>query len=586
MIKTTLRTRLFTAGFLLPLLSFAAPKPNIILIYTDDHGWPDIGAAGIYDDLKTPHIDALAQSGVRATSGYSTAPQCVPSRAGLLTGKSQNRFGVEGNGNDLRGFDAEHTIAERLKKAGYATGQIGKWHLGPNPAIPSHGFDDVYSKNANRPCHANFTLDGKTVPMGLDTDTLYHLDACSEAALAFIGRHADEPFFLYLAYRAPHVPLDAPKKYLNRFPGKMPERRRQCLAMLSSMDDGIGKIRSDLSQRGLLNNTLFFYIGDNGAPLKITKLDAPGGGPGWDGSLNEPMNGEKGMLSEGGIRVPFLVSWPGTIPGEQVIDTPLISLDVAATAVALAGLDPDPTLDGQNIVPFLSGKAEAPQRALYWRWIAQAAVRDGRWKFLRGGQRDYLFNLEEDMGETKNLLAEYPEVASRLKSQLEKWAADMQPPGLTTKGMSSVWENYFDHYLDGNTTTPPPAEPPTIKNWIARNSTANIQNGALHIVPGKGAKQRPFIACAGLSIPSPTKATITLRSEHGGEVGFAWRLKDQGDFVPGQSITTNLPASKEWQTIDLDIPGKDTIIHLRTLLPNGTSDIKQISLSKQSWNFQ
>ena len=218
------------------LWSVLDKPPNIIVIYSDDHGWPDIGAVGVYPDLKTPNIDALAASGVRVLSGYSTAPQCVPSRAGLLIGKSQNKFGVERNGDALEGFDAELTIAERLKEAGYATGQIGKWHLGPASEITSHGFDDVYAKNSNNPGWANYDLKGNDITPGKVTSQLYHIDACSEAALAFIKRHANEPFFLYLAYRAPHVPLDAPSKYLSRFPGDMPERRRQALAMIAAMD--------------------------------------------------------------------------------------------------------------------------------------------------------------------------------------------------------------------------------------------------------------------------------------------------------------------------------------------------------------
>lgn len=170
-------------------------QPNAILIYTDDHGWPDIGAADIYDDLKTPHLDALAASGVRATNGYSSAPQCVPSRGGLLTGKYQNRFALESNKESLDGFNAELTIAERLKSVGYATGQVGKWHLGQTKDITDHGFDDVYSKNANRPCSANFTLTGETIGMQQVNDRMYHLDACSEAAVTFIERHKEKPFF-------------------------------------------------------------------------------------------------------------------------------------------------------------------------------------------------------------------------------------------------------------------------------------------------------------------------------------------------------------------------------------------------------
>ncbi|MDG2126100.1 MAG: sulfatase-like hydrolase/transferase, partial [Verrucomicrobiales bacterium] len=372
-------------------------KPNIILIYTDDHGWPDIGPANIHDDLKTPHLDALAKSGVRATDGYSSAPQCVPSRAGLMTAKYQNRFGVESNRQPLDGFDRELTVAEHLKSTGYTTAQIGKWHLGPGNKIDDHGFDYLFNKNANRPVYGNFDATGNKIPTTQIPHKKYHLDACSDAALTFIRTQKENPFFLYLAYRAPHVPLDAPQHHLDRFPGAMPERRRQALAMIAAMDDGVGAIVAELKKLNLTKDTIIFYIGDNGAPLKIHKIDAPGGGPGWDGSLNEPLNGEKGMLTEGGIRVPFLVSWPGTIPAGQVYRHPVIALDATATALHLAGLTDVPDLDGTNLIPHLTGEdAASPHDALYWRWVGQSAVRQGDWKLLRGHGRHYLFNLADD----------------------------------------------------------------------------------------------------------------------------------------------------------------------------------------------
>lgn len=581
-----MRTYFLVIGWLLLGVCPVWAKPNVLLIYTDDHGWPDLGAVGVYQDLKTPNIDALAASGVRATSGYSTAPQCVPSRAGLLIGKSQNRFGVESNGESLKGFDEELTIAEHLKKVGYVTGQIGKWHLGPTSAIPEHGFDDVYSKNANRPCNANYTLAGETIPMQQVNDGLYHLDACSRAAVAFIKRHADQPFFLYLAYRAPHVPLDAPRKYLDRFPEKMPERRRQCLAMLSSMDDGIGEIRAALAAQGLLENTLIFYIGDNGAPLKIHKLDAPGGGPGWDGSLNEPMNGEKGMLAEGGIRVPFLVSWPGVIPRGQVVDTPLVSLDVAATALTLAGADVS-GLDGVNLVPYLSGKADAPERALYWRWIAQAAVREGKWKLLRGGERSYLFDLVADPGEKTNLFEAQPEVARRLSDQLVRWSRDMQPPGLIKAGMSEVWEQYFDHYLDGKSARAVTRNT-SEKAWVSRGCVAKKTKRGLVITPSiEKRKSRPFIACAGIkNISGPAEVLIRFQSRKPGRVGVAWRSKGQKDFVSEQVQYLETKGSDEFQDHRLAVPLASPIIHLRVLLPTDQCVVHHIKIRGQAGELQ
>ena len=211
----------------------------------------------------------------------------------------------------------------------------------------------------------------------------------------------------------------------------------------------------ELRAQNLEKNTLVFYIGDHGAPLMIHKNDAPGGGPGWNGSLNEPMNGEKGMLTEGGIRVPFLVSWKGTIPGNQVFRHPLVTLDVAATAVALSGLPSDPTLDGVNLIPFLSGEKEGPPHdALMWRWIAQSAIREGKWKLLRGGQREYLFDLDADKEEKHNQVTSQPEVASRLRARLEAWTGELNPAGLSTGEMSETWNQYFDYYLDGKPVPP------------------------------------------------------------------------------------------------------------------------------------
>lgn len=559
----------------------AANKPNIILIFTDDHGFTDMACQGIRDDLKTPNIDALAANGVRMTSGYVTAPQCVPSRAGLLTGRSQNRFGVESNGQSLDGFNAQQTIAERLKKAGYATGMTGKWHLGAPQKIVDHGFDDVYYKNSNRPGWANFDLDGNDCKPGPERSKLYHLDANSAAACAFIERHHDEPFFFYCAYRAPHVPLDAPPKYLNRFPGEMPERRRQALAMVSAMDDGIGRIMATLKQHKLEENTLIFFIGDNGAPLKIHKLDAPGGGPGWDGSLNEPLNGEKGMLSEGGIRVPFVVHWKGHFKGGQVYDHPVSSLDVAATAVALAGLEHDSQLDGVNLAPFLSGENKAaPHETLYWRWIAQAAVREGKWKYLRGGSREYLYDLNTDIEEKHNLLTMHPDIAAGLRTKLTAWSAELQPPGFETKGMSQTWEDYYDFYLDGKPAPKVRAKSASkntedrIQGWLVRGGKLNVKNGELIVQPQKKGKQRPFIVTTGIKWPKQVTAVVKMKSPQAGPAGFAWRCSGQKDFVSDQ--VAMFDCTQQMKTHEVSISAVENIIHLRVLLPPGGATIESV----------
>ena len=592
---------LFTGAAVFAAPGAGTPKPNFIVILTDDQGWADLTCQGVRKDLRTPNLDALAVGGLRATSGYVSAPQCVPSRAGINTGRYQTRFGVEANGYKLDGFDQQHTIASRLKKAGYATGMTGKWHLGPIDKVTEHGYDDVFctqsSTGTNLIAWANFSLDGKTISGGkMIRDSLYHLEVNAGAACACIKRHKDQPFFFYLAVRAPHTPLDAPQKYVARFPRQMPERRRMALAAISAIDDGVGRVMQTLRENGLEEKTLIFYMADNGAPLKIHKTDSPldGDAGGWDGSLNEPMNGEKGMLSEGGIREPWLAYWKGVIPAGQVYTQPVISLDVGATAVALAGLPHDSALDGVNLLPFFTGENKGtPHDALYWRWIAQSAIREGKWKLLIGGQRSYLFDLETDPEEKHNLITRNPDTAQHLRTRLEAWAGQLQPPGLAIAPMAKNWEDYYDYYLEGK---PAPAletekgTPTTHQGWLVRNGTMESKNGALRIVSEKG-KQRPFIACAKLRIPGPAVGTISLRTTGSGSAGFGWRLDGQQDFPPGQTISKDVSASADWQEVKLEIPAKGEIIHLRATLPTGDTDIRHIDISTPAgklikrWSF-
>ena len=554
-------------------------RPNVVVIFTDDHGWPDIGSAGIYEDLKTPHLDQLAADGARCTNGYVTAPQCVPSRGGLLAGRDQSRFGLETNGSALEGFNAENTIAERLQYAGYVTGQIGKWHLGPIQEIVNHGFTEVFAKNSNRPAWATYGLDGSDREPGPDETDRYHLDACSDAALAFIDRHHESPFFLYLAYRAPHVPLDAPQEYLDRFPGEMPERRRQALAMISAMDDGVGRIREKLEEKSLSDRTLIFFIGDNGAPLKIDKEDAPGGGPGWDGSLNEPMNGEKGMLSEGGIRVPFLVAWPGTIPAGQVYHFPVSSLDVAATSHAIAGLGMPAAYDGVNLVPFLSGEREGrPHATLVWRWSSQSAIRHGDWKLLRGGTREYLYNLRSDPGETRNLISTERIRAGALRRKLMAWTRELEPPGFLGDQMPEVWEQYFDHYLEGKEVSRKAvsqAQDNTIDGWIVRNGEMKSRPTHLELL-GTADRQRftLFIANSRVRAKGPVDVSVQLARPFPGALSVQWREDGQRDFVTEQYATLsgkgNLRSGR--------IPTRDRIIHLRVRFVDTSEERKPVHI--------
>ena len=570
----------------------AGERPNIIVIFTDDHGYTDLSCQGIADDVETPHIDRLAESGVRMASGYVTAPQCVPSRAGLLTGRYQNRFGVESNGMPLEGFNAQNTIAETLKTAGYTTGMIGKWHLGPSTQITSHGFDDVFYMGG---AWTNFDVQGNDVSPGTRYSGMYHIDAGSAAAKAFISRNHDKPFFLYVAYRAPHVPLDPTQKYLDRFPGEMPERRRKALAMLSAVDDGVGGIIDSLREYDIEENTLVFFIGDNGAPLKIHKLDQPGGGPGWDGSLNDPLNGEKGMLTEGGIRVPFIVTWPQTIPAGQIYRHPVISLDVVATAISLSGAKASNELDGVNLIPYLTGEVESePHEILYWRWIAQSAVRQGKWKYLRGGRREYLFDVDDDPEEQHDLLAAHPLVATTLRSKLELWSNDLHPAGLATNQMSETWETYFDYYLDGKELTRPKTQTVSANSfagWLLRQGTATTSGKGLTVRAERGGQPRqPFLAYNRLKVPGNSTVTVNFASFVQGSVFIEWREQGQRDFPEGQKIQLT-PDDSNSLTVNGQLNAEKQVVHLRVILPVKGARIRQILISNidgdelQSWQF-
>ena len=457
-------------------------QPNIIVILTDDMGYADLGIQGQLDDLKTPHLDNLAETGVRMTAGYVTAPQCIPSSAGLLSGKYQQRFGLDHNGTIPFPLD-EKMISTRMQEAGYITGMSGKWHLEPNrghhrwinenvPEISGRdvyvnsdvpfektiaylptekGFDFVIQGRFNQ-YWANHTLDGKPIEPQKINIPGYRLDIQTQAAVSFIEKYKQQPFFYILSYYAPHVPLVATKKYLTRFPGEMPERRRLALAMIAAMDEGVGRIKATLKQHNIDDNTLIIFLSDNGAPYKMAKEDLPLSfrGGAWNGSLNAPWVGEKGMISEAGIRVPFIMNWPKGLPKGKVYHRPISSLDIAATSLAIAGqLLPD-ELDGVNLIPFLNGENTAdPHEALYWRFWKQSAVRIGDWKFLRLSNTEFLFNVHNDEHENVNLIKQFPEKAQALKAKLSQWSSELKYPGLITTDKSSMpvehWLKYYFH---------------------------------------------------------------------------------------------------------------------------------------------
>jgi arylsulfatase A-like enzyme len=423
-----------------------AGKPNVILIITDDMGSADIGVQGA-PDVKTPHIDALAKAGTRFTNAYASCPVCSPTRAGLMTGKYQQRFGHEQN--PVQGADltfglpkSETTMADRLKAAGYRTGFVGKWHLGNVPGYfpMERGFDEyfgflggLHKMIDNAEPEANFNaIQRDQKPVG---ERAYLTDAFSRESVAFIERNRERPFFLYLAYNAPHVPLQVPPKYRNRFPDIKDDKRLRSCAMMAAVDDGVGQIAETLKKNGLGENTVIFFMSDNG-------------GDRMNGSSNAPLRGYKGETYEGGIRVPFLVRWDGTLPAGKVDDRPIVTLDVLPTALAAAGASAPSDLDGRNLLPFLKGEqAGTVHEALYWRFGPRNAMRAGQWKLQwNNDEPRKLFDLSKDVGEQNDLAGQHPDVVKKMQAEWNAWSATLAKP---------LWEGRLE---GGEPTTKPAAE--------------------------------------------------------------------------------------------------------------------------------
>lgn len=412
-------------------------KPNIVLLFADDLGYAGIGAQGS-TDIPTPNIDSIARNGVRFTNGYVSCPVCSPTRAGLMTGRYQQRFGHEFNpgpaGEASDGFGlslAETTVADRLKRLGYATGMVGKWHLGFKPEFHpmKRGFDEYFGFLGG----ANPYLDPNSRgPILRGTakveENEYLTDAFRREAVSFLDRHRGSPFFLYLAFNAVHNPLQATAKYEQRFASIQDPKRRTYAAMTAALDDAVGAVLTKLRETGEEHNTLVFFISDNGGPTPQTT------------SRNTPLRGFKAQTYEGGIRVPFLMQWKGRIPAGKVDARPVISLDVHPTAVAAAGgsIPPEAKLDGVNLLPFVAGRdAARPHESLYWRFGAQWAIRQGDWKLVQSaGEKPELFDLSKDIAESRDLAAEQPEKAAQLDAAWRAWSAELAPPkwGRTNRG--------------------------------------------------------------------------------------------------------------------------------------------------------
>lgn len=415
--------------------AFAVEKPNILVIVSDDQGYADTGFQGSKQAV-TPHLDALAKSGVRCTSGYVSFSVCSPSRAGLLTGRHQSRFGHENNPvydplDDNEGLPlTEKILPQFLKGAGYRTGWVGKWHLGSAPAfVPwARGFDESFGFIGGghrftgwQPNARQYTLPlirgGKNI-----TEVPPHLTtALGDEAAGFIRRNKDRPWMLYLPFNAPHTPHEPTAERLAKFAHIQNLQRRRYLAQVSLLDDAIGAVTTALAETGQRERTLVFFFSDNGGHTP-------------SGSDNSPLRAIKGTLYEGGVRVPFLVSWPAKLPAGKDYGHPVSSLDVFATTLAAAGvaMPTDKNYDSVNIIPHLAGEVQKPpHERLLWRMHRKQsfAIREGNWKLIRTGEAPpELYDLAADPGESNNVAAANIEIITRLTKALDGWRNELIAP--------------------------------------------------------------------------------------------------------------------------------------------------------------
>lgn len=429
----------------IPIVASADDRPNVIVILSDDQGYGDVGFNGPCD-IPTPNLDALAAAGVAFDAGYATHPYCSPSRAGLMTGRYQQRFGHECNPGDGEsepnsGLPLDQTLlSDVFQKAGYRTAMIGKWHLGDaQPFWPiNRGFDEWYGFSPGGMSYWGEPRDDKPIFGVLRNGEIVprseisHLtDDFSTEAVEFIDRNKANPFFMYLAYNAPHSPDHSTAEHFSHVEHIEDGGRAAYGALVAGMDVGIGRVLDKLKELGLFDNTLIFFYSDNGGRIQ--------------NASNLPLRGHKGMLFEGGIRIPFCVSWPVKIPAGERYSSPVSALDIFPTSLAAANIDvpSDVSLDGVNLLPYLSGQESGrPHETLFWRYAMGDnqfgyAVRDGDWKLVdsRYKERVLLFDLKNDPGEWHDLAATESETVQRLTTMIQEWdQANLRPLWLDRHG--------------------------------------------------------------------------------------------------------------------------------------------------------
>lgn len=432
---------LFLVLFVILFNSSAQDRPNIVFILSDDAGYADFGFQGS-QDFKTPELDKLARNGIRFTQAYVSAAVCGPSRAGLLTGKYQQKFGFEENNvpglmsnNGLTGDDMglplnQKTMADYLKEQGYKTALFGKWHQGNADRFhpTKRGFDEFYGFRGGARSYMPYGSENKLTRQedklergfgNFQEHEGYLTDELAAEAISFMERNKSNPFFIYLAFNAVHTPMEATPEDLEKV-NDLDGKRKTLAAMAIAMDRACGKVLNRIKELGLDKNTLVVFTNDNGGPSDSNE------------SLNDPLSGTKANHLEGGTRVPFLMSWPGKLKSNTIYDEPISTLDLLPTFVTAAGgnVATIEDLDGVDLVPYLQGKNNGkPHEILYWKKENRGAIRFNDWKLVRFPDRPAeLYNIKEDVSEVNDLASEYPEKVRELYQKLFDWELTLERP--------------------------------------------------------------------------------------------------------------------------------------------------------------
>jgi len=537
-----------------------AQQPNIIVIVADDLGNADVGYHEQSNEIPTPHIDKLAASGVYFSCGYVTAPVCGPSRAGLLTGQYQQSFGFDDNPGPFRARPdvlagippGIKIIPEYLKPQGYQTACIGKWHVGheADAYFPTNrGFDYFYGFLGGAASYYPGNNQTRTLfknTEAVEYEPRYLTDAFGDEACDYIAKAGKKPFFLYLAFNAVHGPLqETPQKYQEPFKHIENKKRQTLCSMQYAMDSNIGKVLSALETEGLRDNTLIFFVSDNGGKIK------------GNYSYNMPYRGEKGTLYEGGIRLPFCISWPAQLKGGNEYTEAVSTLDILPTILEASSVNDGTKLAGNNLLPYLTNGRKGPVHdVLYWRINHRWAIRNNEWKLVHNEAKanPKLFRIVSDKSESVNLYEEYPEVVKELEEKYKKWSDRMGPK---LWGWSPSVGNYVHHPqedFEGINFEQFVADIETTERSFVDNpgkQGLNKSNNVLKLTPANAAVNDLSVTMK-TSVFQRRKRYLSFKIKVAHQCLPLVELKGKRGQATELSPTTKFVANGQWQTLRFD----------------------------------